>query len=519
MAESPLVHPNTVRTPSASGIVSKASHRRTGSSNSSTLGEGAMPAKREQGATIFGVRGARIETLTVASRGSTSARSKYGVATNLAPCWIANLDEQLTTMIPQQKSRGALKRRQRPEAERSISQTPVPPVDTLIYKKNNPNVNIRFRLPPPLQAPNKDLPETPTSILATPKSYYGHAKTARRTSRQKRKSKARSPLAEVSATDAKSNRLLLRDEEISPSRLSAIPEYERMSDDSPLSSGMSTPVATQMHLRGGSVVTVSPPELSAWQWTVYVQGPIKLPKPAILPRKDSIANLEPFQDAIDAVYQDALNIPRRQSDDQVMDDVCEFFDDFGFDRVSYEADALTMANANPRKESEGRIIPELERSSTPPAEPTISPVEKVVAEDVAENMSKNSMLSSVPPVENEESLRKRGIARLLRGTAQRSQRDSEQQKESNTLSRPVSGVLPLLPPAEEYILSSALLDEVLRPSRTSKTKASTIGQQQTQHGNDVEELDPSGFAIKKQTLTRGNSTKIQRVVATASAIL
>ncbi len=163
------------------------------------------------------------------------------------------------------------------------------------------------------------------------------------------------------------------------------------------------------------MVTVCPPELTAWQRSIYVQGPIKLPKPVIVPRKNSVASLEPFQEAIDQVYQDALNIPRRRSDEQVVDDVCEFFDDFGFDPVGFVGDYIVAVDIqdSETKELADMLDGEIERFSTPPAEPDVSPLEKVVAQEVVELVSKPPP-APIPraPKNDMESLRTRGIAYL-----------------------------------------------------------------------------------------------------------
>ena len=108
-----------------------------------------------------------------------------------------------------------------------------------------------------------------------------------------------------------------------PAALAAIPEHNpRPRPPSRPSSGMSTPKATKISLRSGSVVTVTQPEtVSAWRINVYIQGPIKLPKPVILPKKNSVASMDAFQEAIDQVYQSALFMPRRRSDDAFSYDV------------------------------------------------------------------------------------------------------------------------------------------------------------------------------------------------------
>ena len=298
------------------------------------------------------------------------------------------------------------------------------PVDSL-NGKINANIQLNLKVPPPLSFIHKDLPATPSSTGRTPiellgshpgpKSPPGALRHSVRSPR-KPSNRRRSPLSQLTANNAKANNAFMaRGEEISPSRLSAIPENSASKENSPPSSEAATPVATQIHLRGGSVVTVCPPELTAWQRSIYVQGPIKLPKPVIVPRKNSVASLEPFQEAIDQVYQDALNIPRRRSDEQVVDDVCEFFDDFGFDPVGFVGDYIVAVDIqdSETKELADMLDGEIERFSTPPAEPDVSPLEKVVAQEVVELVSKPPP-APIPraPKNDMESLRTRGIAYL-----------------------------------------------------------------------------------------------------------
>ena len=370
------------------------------------------------------------------------------------------------------------------------------PEKPLQYEKGGSSVNTQVPLPPPLSLLNKDLPATPTSIVATPTEMY-HALPPRpsRLAVQNRKarSKKRSPLAPISTTHAKANSIIREREDVSPGRLSMIPEDATISENSPVPSGLSTPVETQIHLRNGSVVTLSPPEITAWKITVYIQGPIKLPKPVIVPRKNSMASLEAFQEAIDQVYQDALNIPRRRSDDAVVDDVCEFFDDFHFDEVSYEGDILAVEEITLDEITE-ELNPGQERFSTPPAEMHPSPVEKVLAQEIVQVMSKPAPVPKppIPPVQNEETLRARGIARLAHRMASQPPASTihSARKDSLTISKVDSGVLPVLPVPEQ-----SMLEAVLEPSRAENNDNDVpmvdrpAGQSVFDWGEGVEELD------------------------------
>jgi hypothetical protein len=369
--------------------------------------------------------------------------------------------------------------------------------NSLQYEKDGSSVNTQMPLLPPLSLLNKDLPATPTSIMATPTEIYRVILPRPVVQNRKARSKKRSPLAPISTTHARANSNTREKEDISPGRLSMIPEDATFSENSPVPSGLSSPVETQIHLRNGSVVTVSPPELTAWKRSVYIQGPIKLPKPVIVPRKNSMASLEAFQEAIDKVYQDALNIPRRRSDDAVVDDVCEFFDDFHFDEVSFEGDIIAVEEI---LLDEIRVlpIPDQERSSTPPAEQDPSPVEKVLAQKIVQVMSKPAPVPKqpIPPVENEETLRARGIARLVQRMASRppTSMTHSLRKDSLTIFKVDSGVLPVLQVPEE-----SMLEAVLEPSRAENNDNDVpmidrpADQSGFDWGDDVEELDGHTF--------------------------
>lgn len=346
-------------------------------------------------------------------------------------------------------------------------------------------------LPVPFHLMNKDLPATPTSIMATPTEMY-HVippqPTRPAVRSPKAKNKKRSPLSPISTTHAKTNSVVRRKEDTSPSRLSAIPELTARSENSPVSSGLSTPIETQIHLRNGSVVTVSPPEMTAWKRSHYIQGPIKLPKPVIVPRKNSMASLEAFQQVVDQVYQEALNIPRRRSDDAVVDDVCEFFDEFGFDEINFEGDILT---------ADEMIIDEIMEESgqdsagfsTSPPDEDPSPVEKVLAQEIVHFLARPSPVPKppIPPVENEETLRAKGIARLTHRMASHSHASITQpnRKDSLTTSK---AELPLLPLPEE-----SMLEAVLQPSRAEDDVLmlddTKVNSNASGFDWDVEELD------------------------------
>ena len=347
-------------------------------------------------------------------------------------------------------------------------------------------------LPVPFNLMNKDLPATPTSIIATPTELYHvippqPTRPAVRNARTR--NKKRSPLSPISTTHAKANSVVRRKEDDSPSRLSAIPEFTTLSENSPVSSGISTPIGTQIQLRNGSVVTVSPPEMTAWKRSFYIQGPIKLPKPVIVPRKNSMASLEAFQEVVDQVYQEALNIPRRRSDDAVVDDMCEFFDDFGFDEINFEGDVLAVDEVMIDEVKEDSHQDSGCFSTTPPAEDP-SPVEKVLAQEIIHTLARPSPVPkpAIPPVENEETLRAKGIARLAHGMASHNHATMRHdRKDSLTAPMAEPAVLPLLPPPEE-----SMLEAVLEPSRAENDVPMVepnVDSSGFDWDDDVEELD------------------------------
>lgn len=272
--------------------------------------------------------------------------------------------------------------------------------------------------------------------------------------------------------------------------------------------------------------------------------------------------MEPFQEAIERVYQNALFVPRRRSDDAIVDDVCEFFDDFGFGDVGFGGDLLAIEQAEGANEDDVMDVDELEetieRFTTPPGFPTandISPIEKVVAKDVIEaSIAKAPPVSEppvpLPPVDNEETLRARGIARLSQQSAGRSSqgsRSSSFRKNSSSASTPTSetmtasaaadsqnSLLPLLPPPE-----SSMLDAVMEASQGEEAE---WADEMTPDGDaggmdwsddDVEETDvgaswtaPAIRRKKQYGLDRGLGrerrnpvAKMRRFVATATTIL
>ncbi|KAK5003719.1 hypothetical protein LTR28_009824, partial [Elasticomyces elasticus] len=241
---------------------------------------------------------------------------------------------------PQNQGQRALwRRRRKGETMSMLIEAGFFPVQELIYA-NTQNGSMHLDI---AETTDKDLPPTPGSISSTPiEMYHGQppprsparAVLARKLGTSKG---MRSPLSQLPAGDDDAN----ADPQSTiagQTQLTSIQEDETTSEAARVKS-------TMIRLRSGSVLTVTPPELTAWKRSVYVQGPIRL-QPLITPRrKGSIASLEPFYStaALDMIYQKALEIPRRRSDNAVMDEICDFFDDFGVGDDVFDGDRFSFA--------------------------------------------------------------------------------------------------------------------------------------------------------------------------------
>ncbi|KAG2168702.1 hypothetical protein JADG_008441 [Aureobasidium aubasidani] len=106
---------------------------------------------------------------------------------------------------------------------------------------------------------------------------------------------------------------------------------------SPEAPALPETIASEIHLSSGTVLMVKTPETTAYRRSIYIQGPIKLPTPAVVPRKGSIATLDPFQDSLANAP-----IPRRKSEDMAADGICDWYDTWGFDSVSFALDEFTL---------------------------------------------------------------------------------------------------------------------------------------------------------------------------------
>lgn len=386
----------------------------------------------------------------------------------------------------------------------------------------------RVNLPPRLSFIEKDLPGTPNMLPRTPTELLPRSPTTPKDSGLLKSRRSgiigRSPLSQVSLNHGQAKNT--GDPVLHGSGLKAISEDSDNSENMPAEVSPTIPTATQIHLRGGSVVTVTPPELTAWRRTYYLHGPIKLPKPAIAPRKNSVASLEAFQDVVDDLYQHSLAIPRRESDDAVSEDICDFFDDFGFDPVSFGGDIL----AKPVVQLD--MVHEEEDESDVEA----SPIEVVIAKEVLESMNRlrsDNAPTVLKPLETSETLRARGIARLSRASAKSAASDNANGgKESLSVGRPqrVSQSI-LLPTPEDGDFGSG--SPRIQPSRnasgTASMRPTPVTTDRVLDEDDIQEMSVtpawvSPAAAPKTGLSKGMSTRrprnpldrIRRVVATAS---
>lgn len=279
-------------------------------------------------------------------------------------------------------------------------------------------------------------------------------------------------------------------------------------------------MATEIHLATGTVLTVTPPELTPWQRSIYVQGPIKLLMPVVMPRNHSIASLEPFQEAVEQAYRTALLLPCRRSDDTVYDDICEWYDDFGFADVSFEHDVLSLATTATRRQSEATVTAveatrPAHRSLAPPSP---APIEKEIAADDA--LESAGYLDGAMEPRPKTSLVSIQVAKL-----NQIQRDAE--INSNTLStqpRPLPQDLPSPPDGSTHPLT-----------RTASLNSNALdARSKSSFDWDVEEVSskpawllPNGHANHRAAAvykplpkkSQNPVMKMRRLVQTASAIL
>jgi len=124
---------------------------------------------------------------------------------------------------------------------------------------------------------------------------------------------------------------------------------------------------SEIHLSSGTVLMVKTPETTAWRRSVYIQGPIKLPTPAVVPRKGSIATLDPFQDVLSNT-----STPRRKSEDTCLDDICDWYDTWNYGAVSFTGDEFTL-DAAANLVNDHALLPLTEEPENPVDRTLLSP--------------------------------------------------------------------------------------------------------------------------------------------------
>ncbi|KAL2352152.1 hypothetical protein BJ546DRAFT_952038 [Cryomyces antarcticus] len=371
---------------------------------------------------------------------------------------------------------------------------------------------------------DKELPPTPgvahSPVEMLAKSPRKHRRPLVRRPDSQR-SKRKSPLPSISATQAKaeiaSSPLRQELRSISPATLlgtaldSATPPLEVKSEH----------MTKTIYLRSGSIVTVTLPELTAWQRSLYIQGPIKVSLPLISSRKGSLASLKPFQETVDQVYQHALINPRRASDESVMDDICDYFDSFNFERVAFDFDKFEPVT----------VFMDAEPFNA--TKPHLSSFQRVHSLDVLmEGVTPNHLSAS--PVRAKVAAIESAIASLpdtrLRHSAQRPVTTRTPSDET------VTGLASVDEPLTDGVTEKNLV-KTKPPSLRSLSSSRTLSSTRSSFDWDIEETDPAaswlspvssfGSAPKSPELKRAPSqarpfkkkTKFQKMVKTASVML
>lgn len=180
--------------------------------------------------------------------------------------------------------------------------------------------------------------------------------------------------------------------QLSPGILEAIPEdggvaAARQHVDVPGAPAPPEAIKTEIHLTSGTVLTVTPPEVTAWRRSVYIQGPIKLPTPSVVPRKGSIATLDPFQDNLGN-----SPTPRRKSEDNAADDICDWYCEWRFDEVSFALDEFMFEDSSAM--DRWAITPLLEEPESPIDRAFSFPVPPPLAKEIAAAMMGDSIIDS-----------------------------------------------------------------------------------------------------------------------------
>ena len=151
---------------------------------------------------------------------------------------------------------------------------------------------------------------------------------------------------------------------------------------------------TTLPLRSGSVLTVVHPEQTAWQRSIYIQGPIKLPRSNAIARKESFASMASMY-ALQATERDwdgrNSTVFRKSTEDEIVDNTIEFFESLGVRPEFHESDMSSIKCRVGETESESE-----DRQETP------STAELPVIEESIHRVPSNSS-SSVISLEEDAS--------------------------------------------------------------------------------------------------------------------
>ncbi|KAF2099328.1 hypothetical protein NA57DRAFT_55299 [Rhizodiscina lignyota] len=200
---------------------------------------------------------------------------------------------------------------------------------------------------------NKPLPATPESVAPTPVEMYNP--TSQEKISQHRHTRSASSGKVLPAPSPKQQSPL---SPTSQAKLNRQSQRQHSRGSSSLDSGSSPGadgLAHALRLRSGSVITLVPPEQTAWRRSSYVPGPIKLQQKRVHALQDADeafgvgdftnygnfgANLDIFKDVLGET--DGASVSTRKSDDAVLDDVVVFMESFGFDPVSFTGDEFWL---------------------------------------------------------------------------------------------------------------------------------------------------------------------------------
>ncbi|KAH0151598.1 hypothetical protein KCU67_g10191, partial [Aureobasidium melanogenum] len=372
---------------------------RAGGSSSRGAGVNPMLSPKKRGSHFSG-----IDKDITADRRISFMMAKH--KSNLESVLASPIEEQIPVKPVLKKATTSVmpwRKKARGETMSMLLESGFFPVQEFIYEKNETSPSTTTRSPSKrnqlaLNILVKDLPtDRPSSILNTPTNFYqqGHLGLRRRSTRNNHRRSLGTrrriltaasvsssqisptmathqtviapPLSPTSPTTPMTPTKALaaltgssenspKSGQPSPGFLEVIPEDGGVTaaienTSSPISQismrtipeapALPDAAGSEIHLSSGTVLMVKTPESTAWRRSIYIQGPIKLPTPAVVPRKGSIATLDPFQDVLGNVA-----IPRRKSEDNAIDDICEWYDTWNHDPVSFALDEFNLDDAD-----------------------------------------------------------------------------------------------------------------------------------------------------------------------------